>query len=231
MCASWLGEAGHEMAEARERQALDETTGVVLAGGRSRRMGVDKAALLIESEPLLRRVVGRLRLALPAVLVVGPPELAPLVPGVRVVPDSRPGMGPLAGLEAALLAVETPRAFVVACDMPFVVPALIRAMADYVVANVADADAVALCSGEDVEPLHAVYSVACLPVVTELLDARTRSLHDLLARLRVAEFPPGEAARLDPSGLSAFNANTPAEWERALEHVTDSRSGGQADRA
>jgi molybdenum cofactor guanylyltransferase len=219
------------MEEHQGTQITQKTTGVVLAGGRSRRMGADKAALLIEGEPLLRRVVGRLRPALPAVLVVGPPELAPLVPGVRVVPDTRPGMGPLAGLEAALAAIETPRAFVVACDMPFVAPALIRAMADYAAANAPDADAVVLRSGEDVEPLHSVYSTACLPVVTELLDAGTRSLHDLLARLRVAEFPTAEATRLDPSGLSAFNANTPSEWERALEHVTDSRSGGGTDGA
>jgi molybdopterin-guanine dinucleotide biosynthesis protein A len=219
------------MEEHQGTQITQKTTGVVLAGGRSRRMGADKAALLIEGEPLLRRVVGRLRPALPAVLVVGPPELAPLVPGVRVVPDTRPGMGPLAGLEAALAAIETPRAFVVACDMPFVAPALIRAMADYAAANAPDADAVVLRSGEDVEPLHSVYSTARLPVVTELLDAGTRSLHDLLARLRVAEFPTAEATRLDPSGLSAFNANTPSEWERALEHVTDSRSGGGTDGA
>ena len=219
------------MEEHQGTQITQKTTGVVLAGGRSRRMSADKAALLIEGEPLLRRVVGRLRPALPAVLVVGPPELAPLVPGVRVVPDTRPGMGPLAGLEAALAAIETPRAFVVACDMPFVAPALIRAMADYAAANAPDADAVVLRSGEDVEPLHSVYSTACLPVVTELLDFGTRSLHDLLARLRVAEFPTAEATRLDPSGLSAFNANTPSEWERALEHVTDSRSGGGTDGA
>ncbi|HEV2457819.1 MAG TPA: molybdenum cofactor guanylyltransferase [Ktedonobacterales bacterium] len=219
------------MEEHQGTQITQKTTGVVLAGGRSRRMGADKAALLIEGEPLLRRVVGRLRPALPAVLVVSPPELAPLVPGVRVVPDTRPGMGPLAGLEAALAAIETPRAFVVACDMPFVAPALIRAMADYAAANAPDADAVVLRAGEDVEPLHSVYSKACLPVVTELLDAGTRSLHDLLARLRVAEFPTAEATRLDPSGRSAFNANTPAEWERALERVTDSRSGGGTDGA
>jgi molybdopterin-guanine dinucleotide biosynthesis protein A len=179
-------------------------------------MGADKAALLIEGEPLLRRVVGRLRLAFPAVLVVGPSELAPFVPGVRIVPDTRPGMGPLAGLEAALAATQTQYAFVVACDMPFVAPSLVRAMADYAAATAADIDVLVLRSGTGVEPLHAVYRATCLPVVTELFNAGTRSLHDLLARLRVAEFPPGEAVRLDPSGLSAFNANTPAEWERAL---------------
>jgi molybdopterin-guanine dinucleotide biosynthesis protein A len=219
------------MAGVGEGEAVGETTGVVLAGGRSRRMGADKAALPIEGEPLLRRVVGRLRLALPAVLVVGPAELALLVPGVRVVLDSRPGMGPLAGLEAAFAASETPRAFVVACDMPFVAPVLVRAMADYAAAKAQDADAVVLRSGEGVEPLHAVYSATCLPIVTELLDAGTRSLHELLVRLHVVEFPAGEATRLDPSGLSAFNANTPTEWERALERVTDSRSDGRADGA
>src|SRR5258708_7243642 len=131
-------------------------TGVVLAGGASGRMGRSKAALELRGEPLLRRVVRRLRLALPNVLVVGPPDLATLVPDATVLPDLTLGTGPLGGLHTALRAVTTPWVFVVACDMPFVAPALVRALARLATVH-ADAAAVALRTTHGVEPLHAVY--------------------------------------------------------------------------
>lgn len=209
-----------------EVAATAETAGVVLAGGRSRRMGQPKAALEIGGEPLLRRVIGRLRGALPGLLVVGPEELAPLVPEVVVIPDARPAAGPLAGplagLEAALSYLAAlpgkpyRRAFVVACDMPFVAPALVRAMALFAATEASAAEAAALRGERGLEPLHAVYSLSLWGDVTALLDSGERSMGALLGRVRVAEFPAEMAAALDPSGRSAFNANTPEEWATAL---------------
>lgn len=196
-------------------QSMSGATGVVLAGGQSARMGQSKAALPIGGEPLLRRVVRRLGAAFADVLVIGLPELAVLAPDARVLPDQHPGLGPLAGLEAALAAITTPRAFVVACDMPFIAPALARAMAASA-AMLPDVDVVALRSSHGVEHLHAVYHVSCLPRIRAQLDAGDRSLRALLAGLRVHAFSPEDAARYDPTGLSAFNANTPEEWARAL---------------
>lgn len=204
------------MNSSESRQPMTDVVGVVLAGGRSSRMGRSKAHLPIAGEPLLRRVVGRLRAAtLTDVLVVGPPELAPLVPNVPIIPDTRPGMGPLVGLEAALGAITARYAFVVACDMPFVAPPLVAAMVARALAA-PDYDVVALRSAHGLEHLHAIYARACLASVTDALDRGDRSLHGLLARLRVLELSPAEAAAYDPTGLSAFNANAPDEWARAL---------------
>lgn len=196
-------------------------TGVVLAGGQSQRMGESKAALVIGGEPLLRRVVGRLRLALHDVLVVGSSDLAALVPGICIIHDLslHRGQGPLAGLEAALDAIETPYAFVAACDMPFVAPDLVRAMVAQAGAYPSN-DALVLRTSQGIEPLHAVYSRACLPAVTRQLDADERSLQRLMAHLRVGEMPAELVSRYDPAGRSAFNANTPEEWERALTMVS-----------
>ena len=191
------------------------SVGVVLAGGRSARMGTSKAALEIGGEPLLLRVVGRLRRALPEVVVVGPPVLEALVPGVRVVPDLRPGLGPLSGLEAALGAIASQLAFVVACDMPFISPELVRHLTRLAEQS-PDADVVALRTVRGTEYLHAVYTATCLPPIREQLAAGERSAGALLARLRVREVDESEAARFDPRGLSAFNANTPEEWAWAL---------------
>lgn len=207
--------------------------GVVLAGGQSRRMGQPKAALEIGGEPLLRRVVRRLGAALPDVLVVGPAELASLVPGVDVIPDTRPAAGPLAGLEAALGYLAglpgTPhrRAFVVACDMPFVAPPLVRAMVLFAAAEASAAEVVALRGERGPEPLHAVYGLPVLREVTALLDSGERSMGALLARVRVAEFPAEIAAALDPAGHSAFNANTSEEWAAALALAEVERSQAQ----
>ena len=158
----------------------------------------------MRGEPLLARVVRLLRLAFSEVIVVGPPSLAELVPGVTVTPDTRAGQGPLAGLEAAFAATRTPLLFVVACDMPFVSPALARRMRDIAVAH-PDADATALRSADGVEPLHAVYRRACQPVITELLDGGERSLRALLARVHVEEIAPERQADADPAGLATVN--------------------------
>jgi molybdopterin-guanine dinucleotide biosynthesis protein A len=211
------------MATARQRGSDDsgtggankDTAGVVLAGGRSSRMGHDKASLLIAGEPLLQRVVGRVRQALAEVLVVGPQELKRLVPGVRVIPDVEVARGPLGGLVTALQTVDTSWIFVVGCDMPFVEPALVSAMVAQAAAH-GECDALVLRSERGAEPLHAVYSCACLPRAVAQLASGDRSMHRFLGGLRVCELGRAEVAQYDPRGLSSFNANNPQEWAHAL---------------
>lgn len=195
---------------------LSGVTGVVLAGGGSTRMGTGKAALTIAGEPLLRRVVRQLRAALTEVIVIGPRDLADLVPDVMVLGDTRPGMGPLGGMETALRSVSTAYIFTVACDMPFLEPFLVRAMGEMAVRD-STVDALLLRTERGTEQLHAVYAQSCLPTIQRQLDAGDLALRHLLSRLRTREFPRDEAARYDPSGLSAYNANTPAEWAWALQ--------------
>ena len=145
--------------------------GVILAGGRSSRMGESKAAMIFAGEPLLRRVVRRISGGVDDTLVIGPDELKALVPGVQVIPDVVPGIGPLGGLYTALRSTTAARLFLVACDMPFVQPRLIRAMLAASIANRA-AEAVILGTQSDrsrLQPLHAVYTSACLPVVERAL--------------------------------------------------------------
>lgn len=202
----------------------DGCIGVVLAGGRSSRMGRDKAALEVAGEPLLRRVVGRLREALGEVVVVGPAELQALVPGVRVVPDDLPGAGPLGALGAVLHAVPAERLFLAGCDMPFVAPELVRAMTKLAVAS-PEVDVLLLRSPTGRQYLHAVYARTCLPTLERLLADSERSLRSLVEAIRVREVPLELAARYDPLGRSAFNANTREEWEWARDIVDRERGG------
>ena len=147
----------------RDTQAApkEPTIGVVLAGGRSQRMGAEKAALTVGGVPLLRRVVERLAMALPDILVIGPETLQGLVPNIRVVPDEAPGRGPLGGIVTAFDTVPSLRLFVVACDMPFVEPALVHEMVR-LADETPDVDVVVLCTQRGVEPLHALYRSTCM---------------------------------------------------------------------
>jgi molybdopterin-guanine dinucleotide biosynthesis protein A len=178
-------------------------------------MGRDKAALPIGGEPLLRRAVGRLRLALAEVIVVGAPALAPLVPATRIVADEWPGRGPLGALATAFHATDAEWVMLVACDMPFTQPALIREIARLALTT-SEVDAVAPRGARGLEPLHAAYHRACLPLAIARLAGDDSSLQGMLTGLRVREVTPDEARRLDPEGISTFNANTPEQWQRAL---------------
>lgn len=201
--------------ESRGAPVRSACAGVVLAGGRSSRMGCDKTALSIAGEPLLRRVVGRLRLALSDVVVVGPEVLHSLVPGVRILHDDAPGSGPLGALATALRALPAERVFLTGCDMPFVTPGLVLVMAR-LAAQCPDVDVVLPRSPTGPEYLHAVYSRSCLPAIERLLSQGERSLRSLVDGVSVRDVAPELVAFHDPHGHSAFNANTPEEWQWAL---------------
>lgn len=202
----------------------DDVTGVILAGGQSKRMGQDKARLIIQGEPLIARVHRLLRVAFGEIVIVGGGDFGDILPGVTVIPDRRPGQGPLAALESAFTATSATLLFVVACDMPFVSPALARHMIQRASAE-PDADVVALRRARGLEPLHAVYrSRRCQPAVMALLDEGERSLQALLARSMVVEVAPDEAVTFDPQGLATSNVNTPDDWREALSLAETWRS-------
>jgi molybdopterin-guanine dinucleotide biosynthesis protein A len=154
-------------------------TGVVLTGGKSTRMGRDKATLEFNGQPLAERCVAVLRACFPEVLVVHD--------------DDRPGLGPIGGLLTALR--RAPEIFVVACDMPFLDAALIRAMA----AQLPGYDAVAIPG----EPLHAAYSARIVPVIEAQIATGDYSLRRLLAQISVKTV----------AAAPIVNVNTPQEWE------------------
>lgn len=200
---------------------MSGNVGVILAGGQSRRMGENKAAMMFGDEPLLTRVARRLSPAVDDLLVIGPQSLASLAPHARVVEDALPAIGPLGGLYTALSATTGARIFLIACDMPFVSLSLVRAMLAFAVTH-CDVDVVALEANGRAQPLHAVYARKCLPAVERALNENDHSLHALLAQLAVVAIDVETVRCEDPAGLSAFNVNTPDDWRQALslaEHV------------
>jgi molybdopterin-guanine dinucleotide biosynthesis protein A len=192
-------------------------TGLILAGGRSSRMGRPKALLPFGAELLIERQVRLLRpVCAELILVTNEPEHFAFL-GLRTIPDRAPSLGPLAGLEAGLAASRTPLHFAIACDMPFVEPDLIRTMA----AEASQCDAVVPQLPAGPEPLYAIWHQSALPAIRAGLDRGERSPQRLLSTLQVRWVP--EAA-LRPFGDPArlfFNCNTPEEYQRALTLLTE----------
>jgi molybdopterin-guanine dinucleotide biosynthesis protein A len=200
-----------------------EVTGILLAGGKSRRMGEDKRSLLVGEQTLLERGLVVLRSIFQDVLVVIAKDSDPLGVDVRVVRDQVPECGSLGGLYTGLLQATTPWIFVVACDMPFLNHAVIdqftnrRGAVDIVMAKLAG----------QLHPMHALYGKGCLPVVEQMIQSRRLKIQGMVSQssLRVQYVTEEDLFTLDPSWRSFYNVNTVAELEAArllLTRVTPS---------
>ena len=183
--------------------------GIVLAGGRSRRMGTPKAWLDWHGEPLLRRVVGLVARGAggPVIVVRAPGQELPALPaGVRVVEDAREGRGPLQGLLAGLEAADGEVAFAASTDVPFLHPRFVAAVCRAV--DGADA-AVPFVDGFP-QPLAAAYRTALVPLVAELVEAgrmKTGFLFERCETRWLEELPHPESVR---------NVNAPEDYRAAL---------------
>ena len=127
---------------------------MILAGGRSRRMGRDKADLQVGGQSLLVRTACVLSEVVDEILVVGRDSFSSALPhSVRAVPDEVPGIGPLGGLLSGLRRTTYPYAVVVACDLPFLDAGVLR----HLLTLAPGYDAVVPFVGGHNQPLHAVY--------------------------------------------------------------------------
>ena len=190
----------------------DGTSGVVLAGGASRRMGeVDKRAVLVDDRPLLAAAVEAARTVCDEVLIAaGAHDPPPTVAGARVVHDRAPDGGPLAGIEAGLRAAAFEQVLVLAGDHPAAAPAV---LADLLARLTADEhlDAVVLGTDHGPQPLVGAYRSSVADEVGRLLDRGQRRARALLDALRVEVVEVAAWHDLDPGGETAIDLDTPAE--------------------
>lgn len=162
-----------------------DVTGVVLAGGGSRRFGEDKARHRIEDRSMIERVVDSVAAICPTVLVsVGMDPRSYPLSNVRYVQDHFSDAGPLAGIHAAMLASDSSWLLVVACDMPFVTPEALRRL---LAARTPRVEAVlAQENGGRLHPLCGCYHRALLPELSAYLDGGHRAVHDFVAEINHA---------------------------------------------
>ncbi len=189
-------------------------TSIVLAGGKSSRLGRNKSLQTVGGKTLIQWAIDRLAiLSTEIVVATAHGEEIPCLSHVRVktVADVYPGKGPLAGIYSGLLASSSRQAIVVGCDTPFFSVALL----EYMTQTSPVFDVVVPRLKEKVEPLCAVYSRNCLAPIKGLLNQNELRIVELFPMVKVRYVEEDEIDKFDPEHLSFFNINSQADLDRA----------------
>lgn len=188
-------------------------TGVVLAGGRNTRFsGENKAFMPVGGKRIVDRIFEVFTKIFDEILIVtnDPQDYTDL--DACIVRDIRPVRSSLTGIHAGLFYATRPHAFFSACDTPFITGALITG----IIAAVDGSHDIVLPETEaGIEPLCAVYSKRCLPVIEQHIEQKSFKIQELFRRVRLMKLPADRVAGLDPHGFSFFNVNSPEDRSRA----------------
>jgi molybdopterin-guanine dinucleotide biosynthesis protein A len=191
----------------------NNASAVILAGGKSSRMGRPKALLPFDNEPLIVHIVRALKsMFADAVVVAAPDQELPPVPAT-VVRDEVPYQGPVGGIYYGIKAAGGEFCFVTSCDVAFTNLALIS----YFMSHISNYDVVVPYWQDRFQPLHAVYRRSVLPLLKEQLERGELRPIYLFDKVRTRKIGEDEIRRLDPEGLSFLNMNTPEDYEEALK--------------
>lgn len=186
---------------------------IILAGGRGRRLGGNKALLPFLGKPLIDHLIKRVENLTDEILIVADePRLPSLDHRAKWVIDLFPGWGPLGGIYSGLSVSRNQWAFAFGCDMPFIQPSLLKFM--FSISKGFQA-VVPVIEGK-LQPLHALYSKSCLEVFRGDLEKGFLKLTKTLSLLKVKHLTQEEARVYDPSLVSFFNINSRADLEKAL---------------
>ncbi|MDD2701769.1 MAG: molybdenum cofactor guanylyltransferase [Sideroxydans sp.] len=190
---------------------IADCTALILAGGDSSRMGQDKAGLLLDGATLLQRVTATMQQVFPKVIVsVRQPRAEVVLPQVC---DAQADGGPLAGLVAGLAQVETGWMFAVACDMPFIRPAVITHMASLR----GEHQAVVPMTDGHPQPLFAFYAKPALPLMHAAFEGGEKRVRTVLKQLDVRYVNEAELQTYDPQFRSFIDLDTPQDHAAAQE--------------
>ncbi len=215
-----------------------QITSIVLAGGKSARLGSNKALQTLHGRSLLQWVIDCLgTFSTEIIIATASGESIPCSSRGRLttVADVHAGKGPLGGIYSGLMASSSPSAIAVGCDMPFLSRGLLLYMHGLSTVN----DVVVAAPGGLVEPLCAVYSKRCLAPIEDLLERNRLGVRELLEIVSVRYVRDDEFDRFDPGRLSLFNVNSTADLAiaetlaRAVQSsdITDSRAANTDTRS
>jgi molybdenum cofactor guanylyltransferase len=226
MTESFAGGYNMDKTRTQSDHAALDATAIVLAGGKSSRMGRPKALLLFDNEPLIVHIVRTLnRMFSKTVVVTAPEQELPPLPAT-LVRDEISYQGPVGGIYYGLRAAGGPFSFVTSCDVAFLNTALIS----HLVSQIAEYDVVVPYWHERFQPVHTVYRTSVLPLLKEQLDRSELRPVYLFDKVRTCKVSESEIRRFDPEGLSFLNMNTPEDYTEALKQW-EKRQGGEAETA
>ena len=205
---------------------LIPVTGVILAGGQSRRMGANKALMQLGDDSLIAHVIRRMRRVVDELLLItnSPTEYVHL--DVPMHGDIIPDTGALGGIYTGLTHASHDAVLCVACDSPFLEPKLLA----YLASVLGEYDAVMPYTQSEtpadrndvqitLQTLCAAYSKRCLPIIESMLRDSELRVHALQERAHIKRISPEVWQDLDPEGMSFFNINTPEDFESADSHI------------
>lgn len=201
---------------------MQMVTGVILAGGKSKRMGQNKALLRLGNGTFIGHVIRRMQSITDELLLItnSPDEYKHL--GITTYKDIIPNAGALGGIHAGLTYASHQTVICVGCDNPFLMSNLLT----YLVSVLGEYDAVMPYTHKEpssynedtqitLQTLCAVYSKCCLPIIEQMLNESDLRVHALQERANVLTLAPEIWKTYDPEGYSFFNVNTPEDFEKA----------------
>lgn len=199
-----------------------EISSVILAGGKSKRFGKNKAFLKIGGRILIDQIVEKMgRLSNEIIIVTNILKKFDYLPkkfdylNVKLIKDIIPYKGSLGGIYSGLLFAKNNSIFVVACDMPFLNIPLLK----YIISFFQDYDVVIPKINNFFEPLHAIYSKKCIKPIKRLIDENNLKIIDFFKDVNVKFVKKNEIEKFDPDFLSIFNINTLEDLKIVKEKV------------
>lgn len=189
-----------------------DITGVILVGGKSSRMGFDKALLKINGISLFERVLSVFRKLFSKIIIVGGSQQRFAGYDLPVYQDIYPGSA-LGGLYTGLFYAATPYIFVSACDMPYPSGMVIQ----HIVSRAKNFDVVVPLNSEGLEPLFAVYSKKCLEPMQKLLQSGNFRIYEFYSEVRTNYLATSELLSSESLRKAFLNLNTPEEFKELLE--------------
>lgn len=191
-------------------------TGVILAGGKSSRMGTDKALLPISHDTMLSRAIKELQKAFAEVLIANRRDVKYGLAGIREIPDIFTGMGPLAGIHAGLCEAKYYAVFFAACDMPFIDSELAR----FMVEQVKGFDIAVPKIGTKLQPLFAVYTKKCIPYIEFSLEHNINRVTDFYSKVNVNFINEKSIEQFIEPDKVFCNVNTPWEYKEMAKTLS-----------
>jgi molybdopterin-guanine dinucleotide biosynthesis protein A len=188
-------------------EAISNISGIILSGGKSSRMGKNKAFIEIDGVPIIQRIYDLFKTIFSEIVIVtNQMELFQNF-DAKIYRDLIPNQGVLGGLYTGIFCSSLPHIFCVACDMPFLKGPVIR----YLIEKMDDYDVVVPRTKDGLQPLHAIYSRNCLDPIRKIIEQKQLKIIDFYPMVKVNIVEEKEFRSLDPARESFLNVNTPEE--------------------
>jgi molybdopterin-guanine dinucleotide biosynthesis protein A len=185
----------------------DLISGIILSGGKSIRMGENKAFIEIEGVPIISRIYDLFKELFQEVIIVTNQTEFFRNFDSRICQDLIPNKGALGGLYTGIFFSSFRYSFCVACDMPFIKKSLVQ----YLIKNIQDEDVIVPRTKDGLQPLHAIYSKNCLDPIRRIIEEGKYKIIDFYKMVKVKIVEENNLLSLDPFRDSFINVNTPEE--------------------